>query len=61
MSRDWTVEVMFGALVLLIVLIFGLIVWSSQDFANRCERAGGVLVDYRVCLTHDSTVLMTSH
>lgn len=52
--------VLSGLIVLLVGLLVGLLIWSGQDFANRCERAGGVLVKYSVCVTKDSTVLMAS-
>ena len=55
---DRTVLGMLGGLGLFALLLIGLIFWSSQDFADRCERAGGVLVKYSVCLTPDSHVLM---
>ena len=50
----------FGMPVLLIVLLIGLTVWASQDFANRCERAGGVNIAYKVCIPKGTQVLMTS-
>jgi hypothetical protein len=48
-----------GGILLVFLLLIGALLWSGQDFANRCERAGGVLVHYDICLTKDSTVLMT--
>lgn len=49
-----------GGAALFVILILGLVFWSSQDFANRCERAGGVLVNWSVCITKDSEVLMVN-
>lgn len=48
-----------GGLFLLIVLLFAGMFWSYQDFADRCERTGGVLLTYEVCVAPGVTVLMT--
>lgn len=51
--------VMLGIPLALIVLVLGALFWSSQDFANRCERAGGINIDYEVCVPAGTTILMT--
>ena len=55
---DWPIVAMLGGVLLLIVLLIGLVFWSGQNFADRCERAGGVLVNWSVCVTKDSEVLL---
>jgi len=49
-----------GGVLALIGLILVLVFLSSQDFANRCEQAGGVNIDYKVCVPAGTKILMTS-
>jgi len=54
------IGLMLGFVLLLLFGMIGLMLWSGQDFANRCERADGVLVNWSVCVTKDSTILMVN-
>lgn len=57
---DREMGLVLGGILLVILVLVGVLFWSGIDFADRCERAGGVLVNYEVCLTKDSTVLLAN-
>ena len=58
MNDDKFFLAILGGIAIIFVVLIGILFYSDQDFANRCERSGGVLVKYSICLTNDSSVLM---
>lgn len=45
---------------LFMLTLVGLLVWSELDFANRCERAGGVNINSEICVPAGTQILMVS-
>jgi hypothetical protein len=54
---DKELMAILGVMVLIMGLLIGSIFWSYQDFANRCERAGGMLMTSDVCVGPDARVI----
>lgn len=57
---DWPIFAMIGSFILLIAILLGLIFVSYENFADRCERAGGVNIQYKVCVPAGTDILMVS-
>lgn len=50
MKEDLIPFAMLGFMLVIVVLLFGMLFYSGQQFAEQCERSGGTLVKYDVCL-----------
>ena len=60
MRDNWDLVLILGGVLVLIFSLIGLIFVSSQNFVDRCERAGGVSIKYEVCVPKGTQILIVS-